>query len=571
MRRLGSFTKKYGFIVGPYSVLKWRYKKRKFKIYAANIVKTESKFFHVVGTTMFREFYEGDFLADSVRVRNGERKILFYNQKDINMQKDIKTRWELNRMQHLPLQALSSLEMDEFEGIKKAFHFNNLKKVFEETNAMEVAISTVNVITAYQLIKDNKKDILIEKFLKESLVYIMTNLENGLKFSNNHYFFNLIGILWILENISTNDEMKNLKQEIYKEMQQLLKELLNQDGSLYECSTYYHKYVTESLLAFLVFNKQARKHSQILTYAKSMYDFSCYASYNDELIGIGDNDSGRILSFPEYFNYSSRNLMTTHKLAKELDFYCFNAKEELRIKQKNTSKTTSFGLLKMENQYWKVAIRCEQIRNKSKNKIIGSHSHNDQLSVQVNYQNKNLFVDNGVYSYIQENNFRLKNLETASHNTVVINNQEQNDINNEWNYTEKKAAGKIISMDKFVFEGEHTGYTNKVHQRRVEIKNEVLLIKDTIRFYRPENNVIVEIFYHLHPDTEVLIMNEREILLKLSEEVNLTMKIKNKVKLRIKESYYCPEYGMRRDSKVIVLTFESKKIQNLITFDIEIY
>lgn len=569
IRRLYSFVKKYGFLIGPFSVIKWICKKDRFKRYANNISKADKKAFMVKKDTFFNEFYSGNIKHEVERILNGERKLLFYNNDDINKQLDIKTRWELNRSQHLPILALDINASNNIGNLKH----ENLGEVFHETNAMEVSIVAINVLTAYQLIdKENGEidDVEIELFLQKCLTYIMSNIEVGLKYSNNHYFFNLLGIMWITECIVGNEYISKIRSYADRELHDLLSEILNKDGSLYEGSTHYHKYVTDSLLSLLVLTMDSKRYDWKIKYAKSMYLFCCYASFNNKLIGFGDNDSGRILALPEYFNYYSNDLTITHRLSKKIKLDAYNDKDEKRLKRLNYSKKSSFGLIKLEDNDWHVVIRCDQIRNKGANKVIGSHYHNDQLSVLINHRGKELFVDKGTYSYIQKNETRLENIKTSSHNTLSIKNEEQNIIYNDWRYNTRRAIGKIKFINDKKIIGEHIGYINcgVVHRRMICLKEKGIEIEDTV-IKRTKNEVNATIIYNIHPNYKAKKVNSYSIMLTNGND-NVKISFLGECQVNIISTFYSKEYGMLQGNSAIAVEFliDKKERKKVITTQI---
>lgn len=563
-----TLLRQYGLFIGLYVMFRIAL----WKLTKINLMRQNDDIpddvFIVKGTSSFPDIYEGNVETETNRIMAEERKILYYDLKDVNRNKDIKIRWELLRGQHFPVLVLNPNVKDTsyFKFIKE-----DMKEVFVDTNAMEVAISVINHIEACRILNANNINYnknTVACFLKECLTYIIRNSEKGVIFSNNHYFFNLLGLLWITENIVGNKKTEKIKTRTYQKLKNLLRQLMNQDGSLYEGSTHYHKYVTDSLLCFLVLNKGAQDHTWIMNYAKSMYWFCCYASFNDNLIGIGDNDSGRILALPEYFNYNSDDLSLAHMIARQLGFDRFNEQKDIELRELNESACTSFGLFKLENTNWQVAIRCDQCRDKLAKKFIGSHFHNDQLSITAYYRGKSLFVDTGVYSYVQNNNIRLHNLKTASHNTVVVYGQEQNIIHNDWQYTERRAIGKVKLYNQISFEGEHNGYKGAIHRRRVEI-NEKLIVQDTINFEKPMNSTLIKLYFHLHPDVEICTLGKGIVLLK-TNGLTLSMKINDNANVCIESSRYSPEYGENLATKAVVISLEINELQSLVTIETQI-
>lgn len=561
--RISSFIMKYGIFIGPYSVIKWVIHRYTQRAYADRIANMDSRSFKVKGISNFEKIYKGDIQQEIKRILNGERKLLFYQTDDVNIQKDIKTRWELNRMHHLPVLALAKENKDVYELFRKELQVERLNKIFEDTNAMEVSISVINIITACQLINDKMplEEITIQQFLKNCFQYIIKNNENGLRYSGNHYFFNLLGLLWITSNIEGNAETERICTKTTKGLLGLLRQIINEDGSLYEGSTYYHRYVTDSLLCFLILNPGAKCYNKFFQYAEKMYYFCRYATSQDTLIGIGDNDSGRVLPLPQYFNYSSTDLSFTMRLAELLNMRYSEAFEN-NIKRLNLSHRKAFGLTKLEQGDWRIALRCDLFGDKMAKKAIGTHYHNDQLAIIAWYNNKNIFIDTGVYSYIQDNNIRLQNLQTASHNTVVVNGQEQNIIHNNWQYTERGAVGRLISYDATSFEWEHNGYKDIVHRRKILIQG-ALTIQDSIICSKHMEAMQIKIYFHLHPDIKLRLTGSSVIL----EDVGVVLCLKNnpKCKIEIEPSRYSPEYGKYITTKAIVISMnmsgETKKMR----------
>lgn len=58
---------------------------------------------------------------------------------------------------------------------------------------------------------------------------------------------------------------------------------------------------------------------EFLDYAKRMYDFCVNASVGNSMYGFGDNDSGRLLALPAYFEYSGRDISLIHVLCRLLN------------------------------------------------------------------------------------------------------------------------------------------------------------------------------------------------------------------------------------------------------------
>lgn len=535
--------KKYCSLYTINKIIVWEARKKSLLIISKLIIRQDDSRFYIKISANSINHYHGPLEEEYRRIKDGERKVLFYDDKDINKNVDIKSQWEGKRLQFLPILARACQTDNE---IQEYFQEDYLNGLLEDTNAMEVAISTINVIESINILKKRHicySETNINGFIKKSLVYMLENNEIGLGYSNNHLFFNLIGILWVMENIESSLYWGNVKYLAYKYMYSFLKVTLLKDGSLYEGSTYYHKYVTEALLLFL--NMSDCRNKKILQYAKKMYEFSMYAAFGDHLIGIGDNDSGRILGYPEYFSYSSYNLAFLNKIASNIGLSTPTKNRLEEIGEINKSSKSSFGIIKIEQDGWRVCLRCDLGRKKTVRKIIGAHFHNDQLSILVMYQNEMILVDTGVYSYILKDNCRINNIMTSSHNTIIVDGREQNRISNDWCYQERKAIGEIKGFRKNEIEAQYKLDQDITISRKVEIKR-FLHVEDRIECKGGR----IEIFYHFSPKCNIRIENNKEAII-TSE--NNTFRFKSNEDIKLLCSYYSPEYGEKIRINVIVI------------------
>ena len=62
--------------------------------------------------------------------------------------------------------------------------------------------------------------------------------------------------------------------------------------------------------------------------------------------------------------------------------------------------------------------------------IIGTHTHNDLLSFELNINGQDLIVDPGTYLYTSSPSFRNEFRSTRKHNTIEVDGEEQNEFIN---------------------------------------------------------------------------------------------------------------------------------------------
>lgn len=532
---------KYGGIMAPVNLLKWRLSIIMNHRLAVRIARQESSVFTPVGHSKFESLYLGD-VVEYKRLVSGERKVLFYSSEDSMAKEDKKYDWELNRCQQGPVIALYAESEHDLDLL---FNTETLSQVFKNTNAMEVAIAAINLLTTYQLLdagKQKKYGNQISKHLQASCSYIIGHSERGICYSANHYFFNLIGLLWICESVTGNPLTQKLKKEAYSKLGTLLRQIILEDGSLYEGSTYYHKYVTESLALFFYEFENAQANQTLKNILSKMAGFAMSNAIGGEIVGIGDNDSGRMLPLPTYFNYGSTDTSIIQKVCKRV---------QIAIESKPTNAFESFGIYYIKEGSWRVAIRLETGKRLYR-RSIGSHCHNDQLHITAYYNNKPLFIDRGVYSYVARNECRKTALQTASHNTLQVGEEEQNVIYNDWKYTTRNAIGKLIFHDDKLFSGEYTstGKPHYTHQRAVLLKDAQLEIVDTIKTQAEQDGEEVTIYYHLHESVTITSVTKQTVTFEFSNEYFL-FETEGSDSIAIINSTYSPDYGTSIANKVI--------------------
>lgn len=521
-------------------------KKIKWKLlalYAGNIA--VNKYNLSKDCIKFTDLYEGDLEKDIRKIKCNERKILFYNTDECI--KDIKYGWEEGREQYLPLLAAGDGNICEILAhIQMLTESDNF---FYNKNAMEVSIHTINVLVSVrqadkQLLYENK---IAGKHLRKCLTYILRNPEFGIKYSANHYFFDLLGILWLINSLQYKKEFRRLEGYILRELKKLMGRMIAEDGSLYEGSTYYHRYVTESFLLFLYFNREMR-NKELMGYAKKMYDFCTSASIGDLMYGFGDNDSGRLLALPSYFEYSGRDIRLIHILCKLLN---------MEKKEKEPCYYAPyFGLVCLQREKISISFRCDEIKDRIKNKWIGVHCHNDQLSVEIAFDGVLFFVNAGTFLYIEDDGNRLNNLRTDRNNTAVIEGLEQNTVVNSWQYCERTYAARLSKHGKdhaaALFRYEN-GY---IHRRALTIcDNNRLVVKDEITREGGSLNRKTYVRFFVSGGTKIE-RNENGLLL---TKRDARVCLQADVPVKFSDCVISPEYGMRISSYMIELAMPEHK------------
>lgn len=504
---------------------------------------------------------------------------------NLNNAADVKVPWELSRFQHIFT-------------LGKAYWITNDKKYYIEfktqiydwvkenpiymtvnwTCTMDVAIRAVNWIFGYFLFEDlitNDKEFL--RLLNNSLYnhgkYIIKNLEKNLGYSNNHYLSNLTGLIFlgIYFKKLNNNEIKHWLKFGIKELE---KEMLienNPDGTNYETSTSYHRLVTELMFypMYLCELNTVNFNPSYKERLRRMFEFmGKITKSNGKYPLIGDVDNGRLIILSNYYDWKINdcrdiisiggeyfdNLFLKEIGAKKLEDRLWinnsnNIYEEKVYKNSFEFLNGGYYLLRNENIY--CLIKCGELSLKGQ----GGHSHNDQLSFELNILGEDFIVDTGTGVYTADKNIRNMFRSTIMHNTVFINNIEQNDFNEKKLFSmPEQTFSKCLKFSNNEFIGEHKGYLEKVgtiHNRKIILEENSLVVSDNLK---SQDGII-----SLNLALEVIIQEKdnKIILEKNNKKIILELENKN---YKIVDSFISLKYGEIKENKRIEIYFKDKNI-----------
>src|SRR5207248_362281 len=112
-------------------------------------------------------------------------------------------------------------------------------------------------------------------------------------------------------------------------------------------------------------------------------------------------------------------------------------------------------------------------------KGFGNHKHCDQLAFEYHLAGVPLLVDPGSHVYTSDPDTRNLFRSTRSHNTLMIDGEEQNEIRPEWLFRMFEHAAPehvdwVERAEAVEYEGRHRGYARLsapvVHQRRITLR-----------------------------------------------------------------------------------------------------
>lgn len=515
---------------------------------------------------------------------------------DLNNNSDVKVPWELSRFQHFFTLGKAYLLTDDE---KYSLEFKNEIEDWIKNNpvemsvnwscTMDVAIRAINLIIGYFFFKDSKvisEDfwLVFNKNLYQHGRFIFKNLENKVKHTGNHYLSNIVGLIWLgiyFGQFIGADKRQHNTPKLWLSFgqMQLEKEMfiqVNEDGTNYEASTAYHRLVAELFLITTVLcNKNAIKFSvQYTNRLEKMCEFVMDITKPNGLAPlIGDADDGRLVIVSNYSSWVRKDF--SHILAiageyfdrDEFRYYGKNYKEDalwivgfyknkVGVPEKLKSKAyKDGGYYILRNERFYCLIRCGELSFRGE----GGHSHNDQLSFELNFDGEDFLVDPGVYVYSADYKKRNMYRSTQMHNTLSIAGYEQNEFD-KYNlfYMKEQTFALCLYFDDNKFVGRHFGYRDKcgvIHQRTIYLSDNQIEIVDRLINETGSNlDKNLNIISSFILDKEVVVLPSKMGLQLVKKNIKMILGSSNESK--IESSYLSNGYGDIEETKKIEIQYK---------------
>jgi len=506
---------------------------------------------------------------------------------------DIKVPWELSRFQHFAtLGQAYWLTNDE----KYVREFVNQISDWIDNNkpnfgvnwrcTMDVAIRTCNWLLGWEFFRDS--NVIDQQFLSKFLKslhqhgrHIQNNLEWSETLPSNHYLSDIVGLVYLGVLIPEFKESKKWKSFGMEQLKKEMKKQVYPDGVDFEASTCYHRLVLElffyATLLVIINDKNFKEDNFIevgneifgqeyLQRLYKMFEFVLYAlKPNGRMPQIGDNDNGRLHIFTKREVLDIRYLLTLGSIffeeprfkIKEFGF-CEQAlwvfgEEGYKIWQNlkdnclanvgsRAFPDTGWYIMRNDKNY--MFISCGPNGQNGN----GAHCHNDKLSFELCIDGKDIIVDPGTYVYTPKPEWRNKFRSTVYHNTVMVDDKEQNRFSEKnlfqvENNIITKCLKWEIGDEIDVFIGEHYGYKrfsrSVIHQRE-------------IKFHKKEGKL--EIIDRFHEEGE----HNLEWNLILSPEFRRNLNIgSGELQWHREPVFYSPEYGTITKTEKLTSTLKT--------------
>jgi O-antigen/teichoic acid export membrane protein len=364
---------------------------------------------------------------------------------------DIKVPWELSRLQFITDLGRAYWLTDD---TAYKHEFKSFISDWEDANpvdvgvnwtcSMEVAIRAINIFWGLNFFSFDENE---KEFVKKNIrllyyhgLHIERNLENTAEGANsNHLISDYLGLFYIGLLIP---EFKRSKRWLKLGRVGLERQMRSQvlpDGADYECSTSYHRLVLEMFLsAYLLGKKNNLEFSDdYRTRLEAMIDFSEALTPSSGIAPlVGDNDDGFVIKLSTDNPSDHRPLIdighisfgkrSSHDIPGTEERLWYLGPDTLSIMNDSEPQSSRHfedsGYAIMRGQGFHLLFNAAGVPKKN----FGGHKHNDLLSFTLEMDGVPYLIDPGTFCYSADYAMRNLSRSVNNHNTVVVDNAEQN-------------------------------------------------------------------------------------------------------------------------------------------------
>jgi len=440
---------------------------------------------------------------------------------------DIKVPYELSRLQFLPVLGKAHMLTGNQSYRDRAKYLlsdwiekNPVGIGVNWSIAMEAALRAMSICFLLSLMAPLRSDeeswlLTVTRCLWHHMLYIEGYIEFSHLMSSNHYLSNVVGLYCLSEYL--DGPGMAAKRRLYRQtIESEMSRQVYEDGGDYEASTGYHVLVTQMFTSALLLMRASdvTPDPSFWQRLSRMYQMmNELASPTDQLPHIGDCDDGRVelllddlqqmLRLPVAERNSLRisNLLGLGKClfnggpgsTEDAKWYGF--KESVTSSPPSNSFVASPKVAVFPHSGIAIA-RSEEVEIlfcAIPNGIFGkgSHTHNDKLSFVLRLDGDEVLCDSGTGTYTRDLELRNRLRATAAHNSVVVDGQEQNTIDNSkrglfWIGNEAEVSGieQWKENEDLLFRASHKGYQRLgvMHTRTIRLagKKQMAIVDDQL-------------------------------------------------------------------------------------------
>jgi hypothetical protein len=415
---------------------------------------------------------------------------------------DIRILWELNRFGHgVTLACAYCVTGNEtyaatfFTHIGSWMQQNPYGRGANWNCAMEVALRSINLLAAFDLLRSSaalneERLSLILKLFDQHGRFILENNEFSYISTSNHYLSDVIGLFWIGTLMPELEHAAKWKEFGLREMFREIDKQIQPDGTDFEASTGYHKFVTEMVLYSFVLARRTGVEIQ-QKYTEKLHRMLLYLRNilrpDGRMPLIGDADGSQIVPIVKHDADDSAYLLSAGSVLLN--------DEKLEVSRTDPGAQWLLGQPRRPTQKQDDDPRSSQFNDAGAYVLRdgdlylhfnangcglngrGSHGHNDALSIEISAFGRPFIIDPGSYVYNFDREERHHFRSTAYHSTLMVDDQEQNTTDADSPFVMGNEARPVVdvwetSVERDCVSGQHFGYTRLrnpiTHRRTVE-------------------------------------------------------------------------------------------------------
>lgn len=497
---------------------------------------------------------------------------------------DIKIPWEISRCHHLLWMAeaycLTGDESYAEEVVEQMRHWiehNPLMYSVNWTCAMDVSIRAVNWMYTFIMIGTSKT--VTDEFAKEvfhslyqHLFFINRNLEKCVPYSNNHYFSDIVGQLFLGQLFSTTRCGKRTLRRAIKEYCKEVEIQVFPSGVNYERSISYHRLMTELVIyPYYMLIRTGHTLPKIITDRLShmLGYINQYTMGNGCSPIVSDNDDGRLLPLVPIPFVKHAYLVNADSLDSRLvSAGCEWLAPVYGSIQSDVHADANLAILKKDSMYVFASCFHRWRHDVFKNSYIGTHLHNDLLSFVFADGDTPVIVDAGAYCYTSDFDTWESFRTAKKHNTIIVDDEEPNKLGNSaflMKYNSNAKPMVLLLGDVEHCEGEYTTIEGQmIHRREFDLASDCLKITDHLTKTGARHKAYMS--FHFAESVETTIEEGQIVMLSCGEKkYKLNINFASAVRLRIEDDTLSPSFGVLVESKTLVVEFEFDEHADCVT------
>jgi Heparinase II/III-like protein/Heparinase II/III N-terminus len=505
---------------------------------------------------------------------------------------DIKFPWEISRCQHWPLlgQAYRLTGDDRYaleivHELRDFMQANPIGVGVNWTCTMDVGLRAANWALGLELIRSCRTlpdDWWAESYkaLFDHGAFIECNLENNYEVTSNHFLSNVIGLFYLAAVFRDLPRGAIWNRQCRTWLAEEMTTQVLADGADYESSVPYHRLVSELFLGaarLADYGGQPLPES-LLQRLRTMVALLAAVVRPDGLMPqIGDADDGRLHILSGYGTWQPQD--PRHLFGPAACF--FSSPDWMRLAgdvgaweaawwgfnppaQTLSEPAHRDGACHFPDAGW-VVMRQQSHYLFISNGIVGTngfgnHKHNDQLGFEYHTGGRPWLVDAGSYVYTSDPEARNLFRSTRSHNTVMVDGEEQNELRPDSLFRMFEKAnperGELAEHDGLLeYCGRHQGYTRLpdpvVHQRAFRFVPETgaLTVLDMLTGRGTHR---LRWHFHFAPGVSVVPRGPGRFDMERSG-ATLTMSAPPELRPVVVPAWYSPSYGVRLECVALEL------------------